>query len=484
MTVSEPTAVAEVLAAIENGPSGPEIGAFFDLDGTLVQGYTAGTFASDRLRRGEVGPGEFARVLLAAVDGTVLGGNPQSVGEVGFASLRGHSEDELNEIAERLFHQKIASTIRSEARAIVRAHLRKGHTVVVASAATRPQIEPVARDLGIGHLLCTELEVEDGILTGRAVEGMLWGDRKAKAVRAFGKEHGIDLPASTAYANGHEDIAFLSSVGHPHALNPHPLLRAAAEQYGWPVVMLQEPRSAGLRSIVRTGAALAGMNVGLAAGVAYGVVTRDRRAGINKGIELATKSALSLGGVKLNVVGRENVEKGRPAVFIGNHQSSLDPVVVGALLEHDVTGVAKKEAKYDPRILMMTLFMDPAFIDRGNVNSAKATLDGVVDKLRGGTSVMIFPEGTRLPTPVLGRFKKGAFHIAMQAGVPIVPIVIRNAGELMWRGATFMNEGTVDVAVLEPIPTHDWTLDDLEKRIAEVRQLYVDTLDDWPEGDA
>jgi putative phosphoserine phosphatase/1-acylglycerol-3-phosphate O-acyltransferase len=62
----------------------------------------------------------------------------------------------------------------------------------------------------------------------------------------------------------------------------------------------------------------------------------------------------------------------------------------------------------------------------------------------------------------------------------MVPIVIRNAGELMWRRSMVINPGTVDVAVLEPIPTGDWTVEDLDARVAEVRQLFVDTLDNWP----
>jgi len=85
-----------------------------------------------------------------------------------------------------------------------------------------------------------------------------------------------------------------------------------------------------------------------------------------------------------------------------------------------------------------------------------------------------------MPTPALGRFKKGAFHIARQAGVPIVPIVLRNTGELAWRRSLFVNPGTVEVAVLDPIPTGDWTADSLDERIAGVRQRFADTLESWP----
>jgi putative phosphoserine phosphatase/1-acylglycerol-3-phosphate O-acyltransferase len=476
MTVS----AEEVIAGVEAGPTGPEVGAFFDLDGTIVQGYTAGTFYSERIRRGQIGARELARTLVAAVDGTVLGGNPQLMGEVSFAGLAGRSVDEIDEIGQRLFLQKIAGTIRPEARELVRAHLRMGHTVAVASSATRPQIEPVARDLGIPHVLCTELEAEDGILTGRSTTGMVWGENKAKAVRRFAKAHRIALPASSGYANGQEDIAFLGSVGRPHALNPHPVLRAAAELNDWPVLILREPRSPGLRSYLGTAAALAGANVGIAAGAVYGLLNADARAGRNAGIQLATDTALALAGVKLNVLGEENLWKARPAVFVANHQSSLDALIFGALLRKDFTGVAKKEARYDPRMLLISATIDPAFIDRGDNTKARSTLDGVVARLRGGTSIVIAPEGTRMATPNLGPFKKGAFHIAMQAGVPMVPIVIRNAGELMWRRSVVINPGTVDVAVLDPVPTDDWTAATVDRHVADVRQLFVDTLEKWP----
>jgi putative phosphoserine phosphatase/1-acylglycerol-3-phosphate O-acyltransferase len=93
---------------------------------------------------------------------------------------------------------------------------------------------------------------------------------------------------------------------------------------------------------------------------------------------------------------------------------------------------------------------------------------------------MIAPEGTRLDTTSVGPFKKGPFRIAMAAGIPIVPIVIRNAEIIAARNSTTMNPGTVDVAVFPPIPVSDWTIDTLPDRIAEVRQLYLDTLADWP----
>ncbi|WP_199512565.1 HAD-IB family hydrolase [Nucisporomicrobium flavum] len=470
---------ADIIESVRNGPAGPRIGAFFDFDGTLVHGYTANAVYQERLRKGEIGALELARTIVAAVDGTVLGGNPHTIGDIGFAALRGRTVASVTEVGERLFVQRIAGTIRPEVRDLVRAHLRRGHTVVVASSATRVQIEPVARDLGIPHLVCTELEEEDGILTGHSTTGMLWGERKAAAVRAFARTRDIDLARSHGYANGSEDIAFLGSVGRPYATNPHPLLRRAAEEYDWPVLMLREPRSAGLRAYAGTLGAVAGVNLGLAAGAAYGWLRGDRRGGVNASIGLAARSGLALAGVKLNVIGEEKLTT-RPAVFIANHQSTLDALVLGALLRRDFTAVTKKEARFDPRMLVIGAVLDPAWIDRGTLAKAKESLDGVVRRLRAGTSILVMPEGTRMPTPSLGRFKKGAFHIALQAGVPIVPIVLRNTGELAWRRSLVVNPGTVDVAVLDPVDTAGWTVEELDERIAGVRQRFADTLADWP----
>ena len=473
------SSAADAIEQVRRGPKGPQIGAFFDLDGTLVQGYTVAAFYTDRIRSGRVSSGEFLRILLSALD-TGLGGDPTKFGDAALTGLRGQGEDRLAELGERLFVQKVSGTMRPEARDLVRAHRQMGHTLVIASSATRYQIEPVARDLGIEHVLCTRVEVENGILTGRLAGPMLWGEPKAAAVREFARANNIDRRASYAYANGAEDVPFLASVGNPSVLNPHPGLAAAARSQGWPIVTLREPHRPGLRALLGTAAAMAAFNTGMGLGFAIGVLRRDPELGLDAAIPLACDSALALAGVRLNVVGELNLWASRPAVFVGNHQSSLDVLIIGSLVRRDLTAVAKKEAKYDPRMIIGGQLMDLAFIDRSNPESAKRDVNALVDRIRSGTSVVVMPEGTRTPTPTVGRFKKGAFHLAMQAGVPIVPIVIRNAGELMWRRSLVINPGTVDVAVLEPIPTDDWTVGDLDARVADVRRRFVDTLDNWP----
>ena len=98
-------------------------------------------------------------------------------------------------------------------------------------------------------------------------------------------------------------------------------------------------------------------------------------------ITIEGDTALAMAGVKLNVIGEENVWKARPAIFIGNHQSSLDPVIMGSLLRRDFTGVSKAEAKYDPRMLAASLFLDPVFIDRSNSGQSREALDALTARI-------------------------------------------------------------------------------------------------------
>ncbi len=474
--------VRQAVEQIEAGPRGPQVAAFFDLDGTLVAGYTGLAFFGEQVRGRGVAPLDLLRTALDAVDGEVLGGDPTKVSHRVFTALRGQSEEMFAAMGERLFLSKIAGTIRGEARALVQAHQRMGHTVAVASAATLYQIRPIARDLGIEHLVCTRLVVEDGVFSGETDGPMLWGRHKASAVRRFAREHDVDLQESYAYGNGYEDVAFLSSVGHPVALNPHRGLRAAAQRLDWSVLELRDPAKGSVMSLARTAAALGGLNTAATAGMAVGLLTGDRQRGLNTAAGTMVGLPLALGGISMNVVGEERLWTHRPAVFVANHQSSLDPVIVGSLLKRDFTVVAKQEARFDPRALLGSLLLDPVYIDRSNSQEARARLAPVVDRIRAGTSLMIFPEGTRSATSTLGRFKKGAFHMAVEAGVPIVPIVLRNTGELLAKHSLVLKPGRLDVAVLPP--ETDWTADNLDERVGALHAAYEQTLAQWPEGES
>jgi putative phosphoserine phosphatase / 1-acylglycerol-3-phosphate O-acyltransferase len=167
-------------------------------------------------------------------------------------------------------------------------------------------------------------------------------------------------------------------------------------------------------------------------------------------------------------------------VFIFNHRNQADPLIAGRLVDSNFTSVGKKELENDPIVGTLGKIMDAAFIDREDPKKAVEGLKKVEELARKGLSILIAPEGTRLDTTEVGPFKKGPFRIAMSAGIPVVPIVIRNAEVIAARDSSTFNPGTVDVVVYPAIPVDDWTHDNLPERIEEVRQLYLDTLKDWP----
>jgi len=472
-----PGSVAEIMASA----AGPKIGAFFDLDGTLVAGFTAVILTQERLRRRDMGVGELLGMVQAGLSHTL--GRIEFEDLIGKAAtaLAGRLLDDLEEIGERLFVQRIESRIYPEMRELVRAHVARGHTVVLSSSALTIQVNPVARFLGIPNMLTNKFETnEDGMLTGAVQKPILWGPGKAAAVQRFAAEHDIDLKDSYFYADGDEDVALMYLVGNPRPTNPEGKMAAVAKRRGWPILRFNSRGPVGLRRQVRTLAGFGSMFPVAAGAVGIGVLTGSRRRGVNFFTSTFSQLVLAISGVHLNVIGKENLTAQRPAVFIFNHRNQVDPVIAGALVRDNWVGVGKKELEKDPIMGTLGKLLDGVFVDRDDPVAAVETMHTVEDRAKKGLSIVIAPEGTRVDTTEVGPFKKGPFRIAMAVGIPIVPIVIRNAEIVAARNSSTINPGTVDVAVFPPISVQDWTLEKLPEHIAEVRQLYLDTLANWP----
>lgn len=472
------------LAEIEGSPEGPEIGAFFDLDGTLVAGFTGVIMTRDRLRRGQMSVGEFIGMVQAGLNHQLGRSEFEDLIGKGARMLRGNSLSDLDELGERLFVQHVQGRMYPEMRAMVLAHMARGHTVVLSSSALTVQVEPVARFLGIDNVLCNKFETdEDGLITGEVMRPVIWGPGKARAVQNFSEANGVDLSKSYFYADGDEDVALMYLVGHPRPTNPAGKLAAVAAKRGWPVLKFSSRSGSSPISQLRTLASLAAIPTVAAGAIGLGLLTRNKRTGVNFFTSNWSKLLMLTTGIELNVLGEENLTAQRPAVFIFNHRNQADPMIAGRLVGVDFTGVGKKELERNPLMGPLGKVMDAAFIDRDDPEKAVEGLHKVEELARKGLSILIAPEGTRLDTTEVGPFKKGPFRIAMAAGVPIVPIVIRNAEVIAHRDSSTFNPGKVDVAVYPPIPVDDWTVENLSDRIAEVRQIYLDTLKSWPQDE-
>ncbi len=229
--------VAAHLAELAASPSGAHIGAYFDLDGTLVSGFTATIHAGHRIRNRQARIGEVLGVLEASVRYRLGRMEFERLIVRAAGYLRGESMSELDALGEWLFRRHIEARLFAGMRQVVRAHQERGHTVVVSSSALTIHAEPVARHLGVATVICNHFEVDDrGALTGGVVAPIVWGARKAAAVETFSAATGVDLQRSYFYADGDEDVFLMRAVGHPRPVNPRSGLAAEAARAGWPVL--------------------------------------------------------------------------------------------------------------------------------------------------------------------------------------------------------------------------------------------------------
>jgi putative phosphoserine phosphatase/1-acylglycerol-3-phosphate O-acyltransferase len=467
---------ARLTREIREGPTGSKIGALFDLDQTLLAGFSATSFVRERFVTGRMSPQELGTTFYGALS--------FALGRTGFSALmsattaayRGLAEAMLEEVGDEVFVKHLAGQIYPESRAIVEAHQAAGHTVAIISSATRYQADPLARDMGIAHVLCTELEVKDGVFTGEVIHPTCYGEGKATAARNLAAREGLDLDESYFYTDSHEDLPLLEAVGRPRPLNPNRQLAQIAKERQWPVRRFSSRGTPGLGDLVRTGLTYASLVPSFWAGAAAGLVNGSYREALNVSGAVWGDLATSLAGIDLRVEGEEHLWSHRPAVFIFNHQSALDAILMMKLIRRDVTGVGKMELKKNPIFGPIFSAAGVVFVDRADSKRAIEALKPAVDALKEGRSLVIAPEGTRSLTPRLGRFKKGAFHMAMQAGVPIVPVVFRNVLDAFPKDARIVRPATIEAIVLPPVDTTDWTVEEIDERIAEIREGYLEVL--------
>jgi putative phosphoserine phosphatase/1-acylglycerol-3-phosphate O-acyltransferase len=471
-----------LLEDIQDSPQGPHVAAIFDFDGTIIAGYSAVAFIREQLRRGDLSPRDFIDLMRAMTN--------FGMGNMGFSAMmlvnaqfmRGIREQSYIEIGDKLYQEQIARLIYPESRALVEAHQARGHSVAIISSATPYQVEPAARDLGIDHVLCTQLEVDDGVFTGGVVRPTCFGQGKVSAAEALAAAVGADLDASFFYTDSTDDLLLLERVGKPRALNPSRKLAKIAQEKNWSSSSFGSRGRPTVNQLIRSLAATASLVTSFTAGLPIWALTGSRREAQNFSFSLFADTASALIGMKLNIKGENNLWSHRPAVFVFNHQSKADLIIIAKLLRRDIAGIGKQEIRDMPFIGKVLQYGGVVFIDRANAGSAIEAMAPLVRALVDeGKSVVVAPEGTRSVSPRLAAFKKGPFHLAIQAGVPIVPIVIRNAVDVAPKGDFVFRAATVDVEVLPPVATSGWSTASIDKHVAEVRQLFLQALGQQPD---
>lgn len=185
--------------------------------------------------------------------------------------------------------------------------------------------------------------------------------------------------------------------------------------------------------------------------------------------------ALWLGGVKVEVVGREKILRDQPCIFMPNHVSNADPPAVAVLLPR-VSILVKKQVFWIPILGSVLRRADMVAVDRTNPDRARAAVDRAVEILRRGLPFLVFPEGTRSRDGRLLPFKKGAFIMAIKAGVPIVPITIQDSERIMRKGEWTIRPGTIHIVVHDAVETAGYSLEERDRLIARVRERIESAL--------
>ncbi len=199
----------------------------------------------------------------------------------------------------------------------------------------------------------------------------------------------------------------------------------------------------------------------------------DRKGKLAYGVSrFWTWAILKIGGIRLKVRGLDHLNPGRQYIFMANHQSNIDiPVLVQSLTKFQLRWVAKKELLLVPLFGWALWASKNIIVDRSNRLKAMASFRKAKEKIEGGISVVLFPEGTRSPSGELLPFKRGGFVLAVRTQTPIVPITINGSGAILPKGDWRIRGGEIEVIVSEPVHVDQYRPGNLRSLLNHVRGI-------------
>ena len=207
------------------------------------------------------------------------------------------------------------------------------------------------------------------------------------------------------------------------------------------------------------------------ASLAAGLVDRSGRA--CRTIARGWGRVLLLGlGVRVHVEGSGNVPRG-PAVYAANHGSAIDIPILFGYLPADFRFIHKRSLYLVPVLGWSLWVAGHVGIDRANPFRARKSLHAAAQRIQSGTSVAVFPEGTRSPDTEVRPFKRGSFVLALEAGVPVVPVSLQGVKRVAPRGLATLRPGTVRLLIHPPVPTAGRSLEAAESLAEEVRRVVA-----------
>ena len=182
-------------------------------------------------------------------------------------------------------------------------------------------------------------------------------------------------------------------------------------------------------------------------------------------------------GIQYDVTGLENLEQENKYIFMSNHESALDILLGVACIPYKIVFLAKKELFRIPVFGWAMQAAGMIKIDRQNPERARKSVDEAVHRLiHSSFSTLIYPEGTRSETGDLLPFKKGGFILAIRSQLPIVPVTIIGAGDVLSKGSFTINQGQIKIIISKPIPTRNLEVNNKEELIESCRNTIMKNL--------
>lgn len=201
-----------------------------------------------------------------------------------------------------------------------------------------------------------------------------------------------------------------------------------------------------------------------------------RRRAVNLAIPVIARLGLGLAGIRIEVKGDRGLLYRRPAVYVVNHQSGTDPIIIASLLRRDVCGVAKKELRHHPLLGPLLILAGTVFVDRSKADGSQK-LAPALTRLAEDQAITINIEGRRSRDGKLLPFRPGALWLAHTARVPLIPLVLHNSREILPPGTMLMRPGTVTVSILPALSAEKLTLGQLEHHFHDALDPAADQPD-------
>ena len=194
-------------------------------------------------------------------------------------------------------------------------------------------------------------------------------------------------------------------------------------------------------------------------------------------VRFGFKGLTVISGAKVTISGRENIPQEGPVLYVGNHSGFFDLIIGHPLCKPPTAIIAKKEFRKFPIFAWWMLLMDCVFIDRNDIRSNIRAIQRAIEMIGEGTSVLIYPEGTRSKDGKLNPFKEGSFKIAKRTGCPVVPIAMTGTAAIFDDHKPWLKSGPVTVTIGKPVYPDQLTKEEMQNMGPMFQAIIQEMID-------